>query len=248
MSAQAERPRGQRVYLNVYDEMLQRIRNGEWPAGQQLPSITQLARQLNAGTGSVREALRSLESVGVVRIMHGRGVFVTGLRPATELSSHFEDVGDGMIVALAETRRILEPELAALAAERGSDEQLAAIERLAQLTSAEAERGSDFAELDVQFHHQIALAAANPILYRTISGVSDLFLESRRRILMDPENMTRSSRYHLLIAEAIRVRNAPQARLLMQAHMNDMFGDVQAAELRAAELRATEVRARSNNQ
>jgi len=222
--------RGQRIHEAVFDDVLRRIRLGEWRAEQRLPSITRLAEELRVGTGSVREALRSLESIGVVRIAHGRGVFVTGARPATELSSHFQNAGDDMIVALAETRRILEPELAALAAERGSDKALAEIEQLAQLTSAEAERGSDFAELDVQFHHRIALAASNPILYRTIEGVSDLFLESRRRIILDPENRARSSRYHLLIAEALRKRNAPQARLLMQAHMNDMFNDVQAAE------------------
>ena len=240
MSAAAERARGQRVYLNVYDEMLQRIRTGGWPAGHRLPSITQLARELRVGTGSVREALRSLESIGVVRIEHGRGVFVTGARPATELSSHFQALGTGKIMALAETRRILEPELVMLAAERGTDEELAQIDQLAQQMLAAAQRGSDFAEMDVLFHRLIAQAARNPILYRTIESVSDLLLESRLKVLMDPRNMERASRYHHLIAEALRARNGPQARLLMQAHMNDMLADVTAVEARerAAEVKS----------
>jgi GntR family transcriptional repressor for pyruvate dehydrogenase complex len=224
--------RGPAIYRTVVEELQHRIREGEWLPGQRLPSITQLARELQVGTGSLREALRSLQSIGLVQIEHGRGVFVTGTRPATELSSHFASVGAGMMTALAETRRILEPELAALAAERGTDEQLAAIEALAHQMEDEGRRGSDFAELDVQFHRQIALAAGNPILFRTIEGVSDLFLESRRKILMDPRRVERTTHYHLLIAETIRARNVPQARLLMQAHMNDMLGDVKAVEAR----------------
>jgi DNA-binding FadR family transcriptional regulator len=55
---------------------------------------------------------------------------MTGARPSTELSSHFQKVGDCLLLALAETRRILEPELASLAAERGTDEELTEIDGL----------------------------------------------------------------------------------------------------------------------
>jgi GntR family transcriptional repressor for pyruvate dehydrogenase complex len=233
--------RGTRVYRTVFDDLQQRIRRGDWLPGTRLPSITRLAKDLEVGTGSVREALRSLQSIGLVKIEHGRGVYVTASRASTELSSHFQNVGAGQMVALAETRRILEPELAALAAERGTDEELIEIEGLARQMEEEAQQGGDFAELDVQFHRHIARAARNPILYRTIEGVSDLFLESRKLVLMEPKTTVRTARYHLLIADALRSRNAPQARLLMQAHMSDMFNDVLAAEARAhpAEPRST---------
>ncbi len=236
---QGEAPaRGTRVYRAVLKELQQRIRQGDWLPGARLPSITQLAKELHVGTGSVREALRSLQSIGLVKIEHGRGVFVTSSRPSTDLSSHFQDVGAGQIVALAETRRILEPELAALAAERGTDEELTEIEGLARQMEEEARQGGDFAELEVRFHRHIAHAARNPILYRTIEGISDLFLESQRMILMEPRATVRTARYHLLIAEALRSRNAPQARLLMQAHMSDMLNDVLAAEARAHPVKA----------
>jgi len=230
--------RGNPVYRVVLDDLQQRIRRGAWLPGARLPSITQLAKEFHVGTGSVREALQSLQSIGLVKIEHGRGIFVTSSRPSTDLSSHFQDVGAGQMVALAETRRILEPELAALAAERGTDEELAEIEGLARQMEEDARQGGDFAELDVQFHRSIAHAARNPILYRTIEGVRDLFLESRRLIVMEPKSTVRTARYHLLIAEALRSRNAPQAQLLMQAHMSDMFNDVLAAEARAHQTEA----------
>jgi GntR family transcriptional regulator, transcriptional repressor for pyruvate dehydrogenase complex len=224
--------RGHRVYHSIVEELQQRIRQGDWLPGDRIPSIAQLAKELQVGAGTIREALRSLQSIGLVKIEHGSGVYVTGVRPSTELSSHFERVGDGLLLALAETRRIVEPELAFLAAERGTDDELTEIEGLVRQMEEEDRNGNDFAELDVLFHRHIAQAARNPILYQTIEGVSDLFLESRRAILLNPNALLRALRYHTLIAEALKSRNAPQARLLMQGHMNSMLEEVLASEAR----------------
>ncbi len=227
------RPRSHPVYTSVFEELQQRIRRGDWLPGTRLPSITRLAQELRVGTGSVREALQSLQSIGLVRIEHGRGVFVASTRPSTDISSHFQDVGAGQMVALAETRRILEPELTALAAERGTEEELVEIENLAWQMEGQAQQGGDFAELDVLFHRCIARAARNPILFRTIEGVQDLFLESRRKRRMEASRSVSTAHYHLLIAQAMRARNAPQAHLLMQAHMSDMLNHVLEAEAKA---------------
>jgi GntR family transcriptional repressor for pyruvate dehydrogenase complex len=223
---------GPRVYQAIFEDLQKRIRQGDWLPGERLPSITQFAKELNVSAGSLREALRSLQSIGLVKITHGSGVYITGSRPYTDLSSHFQDVGSGLIVALAETRRIIEPELAALAAERGMEVEFKEIEKLARQMDQDANAGRDFAEFDVQFHSSIAHAARNPILYKMMEGVSDLFLESRKTILLDPQAMLRSARYHLLIVDALITRNASQARLLMQAHMNSMLDDVLAMENR----------------
>jgi GntR family transcriptional repressor for pyruvate dehydrogenase complex len=224
--------RGNRVYHNIFEELQQRIRQGDWLPGDRLPSITQLAKELQVGAGTIREALRSLQSIGMIKIEHGSGVYVTGARPSTELSSHFQNVGDGLLLALAETRRILEPELASLAAERGTNEELTEIEGLVRQMEEEDKNGSDFDDLDVLFLRQFARAARYPILYQTMECVSDLFLESRRAILLDPNALLRALRYHALIAEALKLRNAPQARLLMQGHMNSMLDEVLASEAR----------------
>ena len=229
---------GNRVFQALVEDLKQRIRRGEWLPGERLPSITRLAKDLEVSTGSVREALRSLQSIGLVRIEHGRGVFITGSRSSIELASHFQDVSIGLLVALTETRRLLEPELAALAAERGTDEELAEIECFAKQMEQEAMQGLDFVEPDVRFHHCIAQAARNPILYRMMESVRDLFLESRKVTAMEPGMTARAVRYHLLIAEALRDRNASQAQLLMLAHMNDTLSGVLAAEARACEAGA----------
>jgi GntR family transcriptional repressor for pyruvate dehydrogenase complex len=226
--------RSPRVYQTVVDELRERIRRGEWLPGERLPSIGQLAKVLAVGAGSVREALRSLESAGMLRIEHGRGVFISGDRADSALASHFQDDVRGLFVALAEARRLLEPELAALAAERGTPEELDEIARLAQQTEREASEGSTFVEADILLHRQIAVAAHNPVLQHMIEGFGDLLRQSRRRVLMEPGLTQRTVRYHLLLAETICKRNASQARLLMLAHMNDMVDSVLEIEARAA--------------
>ena len=65
-----------------------------------------------------------------------------------------------------------------------------------------------------------------------LEGVRDLFLERRLRVLMDRQAKLRSTRYHVLIVDRMITRNASQARLLMQAHMNSMFDDILASEAR----------------
>ncbi len=224
---------GTHVFDVVSEEIKQRIRRGEWLPGIRLPSITKLAAEMGVSTASVREALRSLQSIGLIKIEHGRGVFVTGGRSSSELNAHVHRISQEEIVALAEARRILEPELAAFAAERGTDEELAEIEQLAKNMEQVARQGCDFAEPDVQFHRRITQIARNPVLYHFMESFHDLFLVSRKVTANEPGMTARAVRYHLLIAEALRDRNAAQARLLMLAHMNDALSGLLMAEAKS---------------
>lgn len=227
-----EDPRNRPVYSAVVDELKAGIRMGEWAPGERLPSIAALAMKFQVGTGSIREALQLLQSLGLVSIEHGRGVFVTDPVLSLGRLSQIEWVSAGQMVALAETRRILEPEMAALAAVRATETELAAIKTLTRQMEEDARQGGDFAELDVTFHRLITRAARNPILDLAIDGVSRSLLESRRRISMPADSKLRTAQYHALIADALSARDAEQARLLMQAHMNDMMRDVVEAQAR----------------
>jgi GntR family transcriptional repressor for pyruvate dehydrogenase complex len=228
---------GQPVYAAVLADLSERIRRGDWLPGTRLPSIARLADDLQVGSGSVREALRSMQSMGLVTIEHGRGVFVANPQPAHGLETYFERGENGALLALAETRRILEPELAALAAERGTDAELAEIEDLAHQMERDVVQGLDFTRPDVAFHHCIAGAARNVVLYRVMVSLQELLTESRQLTSQEPGMTARAVHYHLLIAGALRTRDASQARLLMLAHMNDTMSGLLLAEarLRAAE-------------
>jgi GntR family transcriptional repressor for pyruvate dehydrogenase complex len=214
------------VYTSVAEEIKARIAAGDWVLGQRLPSISQLAQTLGVGTGSVREAVKVLASLGIIRIEHGRGMFVASAQRAQpDPHQHFQDVGAGSVLALCEARRILEPELAAFAAERGTDADLQSIREQALTMERLAGEGLDFSEPDLQFHRQIALSAHNPVLARMMEGVNDLLRESQK-ITREQAMTQRAVRYHLLIADAICERNPLQARLLMLAHVNDAINSV----------------------
>lgn len=229
------------VHASVMDMLKERIASGGWAVGQRLPSIAQLARQFGVGTGSVREAVKALSSLGVVRIEHGRGIFVVAVpNMHDELYASFQDVGTGLILELCEARRILEPELAALAAERGTEEDLRAIHAQATLMEQLVAQGQDFLEPDLRFHQQIALAAHNPVLSRMMGGVSDLLLESRKITMLQPGMDERAVRYHLLIADAIGKRDPFQARLLMLAHVNDAIDSVLAWQGQAVDRQSSQ--------
>jgi GntR family transcriptional repressor for pyruvate dehydrogenase complex len=233
--ADGQTRRANPVYSAVYADIEQRIRRGEWLPGGKLPSISSLARELRVGAGSVREALRALATMGLVRIEHGSGVFVADRLAIGDLPAHFQIRDIGLLLALAETRRIIEPELAALAAERGSEQELHEIETLARQMEQRARQGVDFVVPDVQFHRSVARAAHNPVLLRMMESMNDLFVEMRTLTSQEPGMTARAVSYHLLIAEALRGRNSSQARLLMLAHMNDSLSSLLATEAKINE-------------
>lgn len=225
---------GAAVFQSVSGALRERLREGEWRPGDRLPSITQLAHEYRVGTGSVREALRSLQSIGLVKIEHGRGVFVVDMPASAELALHFDGAGTGLLLALAEARTIVEPELVALAAARATDQELVEIEELAKAMEMQAAKGIDFVDPDLNFHRRIAQAARNPVLTQMMDSIHDLFLASRKVTARDPGMTARAVRYHNLIAEALRGRNANQARLLMHAHTEDTVNTLMG--MRAKEL------------
>ncbi len=222
------------VFQSVSGALRDRLRAGEWRPGDRLPSITQLAHEYRVGTGSVREALRSLQSIGLVKIEHGRGVFVVDMPASAELALHFDGAGTGLLLALAEARTIVEPELVALAAARATDQELIEIEELAKTMEIQAAKGIDFVDPDLNFHRRIAQAARNPVLTQMMDSIHDLFLASRKVTARDPGMTARAVRYHNLIAEALRGRNANQARLLMHAHTEDTVSTLMG--MRAKEM------------
>jgi GntR family transcriptional repressor for pyruvate dehydrogenase complex len=227
-STATRRMRNGHIFRSLLHALQQRIYAGEWTPGEHLPSITHLAQNYEVSTGSVREALRSLQSQGMVRIEHGRGVIVISNQSNDAFSAHEIVPNLANIVALAEARCLIEPELAALAAIRGTPAELNEICQLAITMEQNVLAGLDFVDADTTFHHAIACAAHNSVLQQMIQGVRELFALSRQLTSKEQGMTSRAVRYHRLIADAIYERNAPQARLLMQAHMNDAQSGIRA--------------------
>ena len=214
------------VSSKILQTLKARMEGGEWTPGMRLPSLAALAQELGAGISTVREALRILEHRGYVAIEQGRGIFV---RPASAWQPDPPPEpgvpAGGKLLSLFEFRNIVEPEMAALAAERGTPGQHRLIREAAAEMLEAVRTGADYFPSDIAFHDRIAEACGNEVMAGVMRGIADLLLESRRRTMRVKGSPERAAHYHMLIALAIEQLDAAAARQLMQLHLNDVQRD-----------------------
>ena len=166
----------------VAQRLLTMIRSGLLKPGQQLPPERELAAMLGVGRPAVREAIRGLALLGLLRIRQGEGTFV-GKLETRELLEPLEmiiDLNAGTLEALFDARLIIETGVAALAATHMAEEEL---ERLTRNVDDEARLLSDpaaFAAADVEFHEAIIEACDNPFLQSIAGSLYMLGKKSRQ--------------------------------------------------------------------
>ncbi|MET9494943.1 FCD domain-containing protein [Streptomyces sp. NPDC006552] len=144
------------------DRLRARIAEGAWPVGARLPGETTLAKELGVGRSTVREALRALAGAGMVRARQGAGVFVTALRPVEDWPARLRRAAVGDVY---EVRTLVEVQAARLAAQRRTDEDVAAMRAaLDGRRAAAGGPGDAFVDADVALHAAVVAAAHNPVL------------------------------------------------------------------------------------
>lgn len=209
-----------RLYRMIADQIAGRIRQGDFPVGTRLPAERDLAEQLQVSRASVREALIALEIEGYVDVRVGTGVFVCPPENRHDAFSplpHATDIGP---FELLETRLLLEPECAALAAQKGTPEQLAAIRAASEAMSVRDAPGSH----DQTFHEAISAACGNAALasaiahIRQISDANPVFSRLDQH-MVTTDVWTAAGKEHARIADAILERDATRARHAMYDHL-----------------------------
>ncbi len=201
------------------------IVDGRFAAGAILPGDAELMDQFRVSRTVLREALRMLAAKGLIVAKARVG---TRVRPQTDWNLFDADVltwyaeaglDRGFLMALAEMRMALEPQAAALAAERHTAEQLeqifACVERMA---NAETTGAESFVAADLEFHLAVSRMAANPFL-NSISTLIEVALVNSLRLSSpaeSPQALRRSVGQHRAIAKAIADRNAKEAAEAMR--------------------------------
>lgn len=131
------------TYETVYDEIKRNIKEGHWKQGEQLPPLEQLSAELGVGISSVREAVRILGKQKILRIEQGRGTYVES--ELTETPEHRLDFLErATMLQLTEARLIIEPELAAMAADKATQEEAEAIMVTAETMKRKVEKNVIF--------------------------------------------------------------------------------------------------------
>lgn len=211
--------------LSLSDRLARQIQllilEGKYRKGDRLPSIMEMARNFGVGHPTVREALKKLETVGVIQIRHGSGVYVSRADHVLVVAApdYTGGVTKKLLVDLIEARVPLETRSAALAARNASPDDLEEMRRLLTTAGENLEDDEVLNSVNMAFHRQIALASGNAVLAQLLEVLRDLFADEQRLILDIFESRERDHDEHVRILEALEKRDECLADEVMRTHL-----------------------------
>ena len=223
-AAAFETVRKVRRYEQVAEQIRRLISTGQLKPGDLLPPERELAVKLGVGRSSIRDAVRTLEVMGILDPRQGHGTVVRDLSTdalVVPLASVLTRKRE-MVSELLEVRRMLEPALAGAAARKASPEEIAEMSRILERHEAKLRRGEQAVDEDSEFHNALALAARNSVVLRVLDVLMDLLKESRSRSLQVKGRPKRSFDGHRRILRAIQRRDAKAAEAAVRKHLEEI--------------------------
>ncbi len=224
--------RTSRLYEQIVQQIEESVLNGSLKPGDQLPAERDLAQRLGVSRTAVREAVKTLREKGLVEAYSGRGTFVTDGTSQAARQSFDLMVKIGQQEGsphLAELRLILEPGIAALAAERVKEEDLTALREAVAVMDRAQKQPEAYIEADLDFHLALAEAVANPLILSLIDSIVGLLREQRIKIFNVEGGPQRGQFHHKRILEAMERRDPETARSAMRAHLEQVREDSQVS-------------------
>lgn len=215
-----------KIYQEVLDRLMERIRSGTIPPGAQLPSERELMEEYGVGRPAVREALQTLERSGIVEILHGeraRVVVPTAERLVAQIAGgamHLLRSQPGSLEHLKEARLFLETGTARRAAERATEEQVAQLRLAIARQRGAVAAPAEFIERDMDFHREIAAIGGNPIFPAIVEAVFRWAGEYYQTLVRAPGAEELTLAEHTRIVDAIAARNPDAAAEAMRAHLS----------------------------
>jgi GntR family transcriptional repressor for pyruvate dehydrogenase complex len=219
-----EAVRRPRLCDEVARQLQELIHAGHLKPGDRLPPERDLVRRFQVSRGSVRDALRMLELVGLVRSRQGEGTVVQELSADNlmpPLSAALIPKRE-LLAELLELRRIVEPAFAARAAARATPEAIASLEDVLRRQRERSGRHESTILEDSEFHYLVATASGNAVVNRVIDVLLDLMRESRARSLQVDGRLERSLEGHTRILRAIKRRSPKAAEKAMRRHLEEI--------------------------
>jgi GntR family uxuAB operon transcriptional repressor len=207
-----------RLYRIVADRIQTLIREEGIAPGERLPSERDLAIKLSVSRASLREALLALELGGVVEVRGGSGVYVS---EASESETSLAEAGPGPFEVLS-ARRLIEAEVAAIAARMATDGAVDAILRAVEEMERQHADKSSNEQADRNFHLAIARATGNSALVGVIGYLWDQrgHLWHKLKEHFQTEELRQATLAdHRRIVEAIAARDPAEAKRAMRAHL-----------------------------
>ncbi|RKS09166.1 GntR family transcriptional regulator [Nocardiopsis sp. Huas11] len=211
-------PARPRLYEQLVERLVEFMSEAELAPGDRLPAERELAASLGVSRASLGQALVALEVQGVIDVRHGDGAIVRRTVSEEGVLSLLRDRANRR-AEIIEARQALEVKLAELAAERRTDEDLAAIDAALELMRAEVREGERGVEGDERFHAAITNAARSRLLTRMMDELAPMIRETRLESLSQQGRPQASLAGHESIASAIRLGDPSVAAEAMRQHL-----------------------------
>jgi GntR family transcriptional repressor for pyruvate dehydrogenase complex len=218
-----------RIAEEIADRIRRLILDRTFVSGRPLPSERALATRFGVSRGSIRDALRVLETIGLLDTRHGQGTFPQELdvgrlvAPLASVLTYRHDLQ----AELLDVRRMFEPAVARVAAARVTDEDLAALDRILHIQRRKRKTGQSAIIEDTAFHAVLARATGNRVLMSIMETLNNLLVESRKLALKQKGRPERSIKGHEAVIAALRRRDADLAARAMREHI-DQIADLLA--------------------
>ena len=219
-----------RIHEEVFSQIHELIKEGRFKGRDQLPSERELAETFKVSRTSVREALRALETQGLVVSRTGTGNFVADL-PMESLIGPLARLLIDEKKALAdvfEMRKLIEPHIAALAAERATKSDVAQMKKIVAKQVEAVNRGETGVEADAELHFAIGHATQNHALQKLVSGLMEMLSPSREESLQTDKRRESSIETHRRIIAAIEKHDKLRARSEMLRHIEQVEESVRS--------------------
>jgi GntR family transcriptional regulator, transcriptional repressor for pyruvate dehydrogenase complex len=211
----------------VYEEVARQIERlilKKLRPGDKLPSERELAEMLGVSRSSIRDAIRSLELMGLVEPRQGAGTIVCEVSAESLVNplSNLLVRQQQQVAELLDFRKMLEPPLAARAATHASDEEVAEMEEILRRQDEKLRLGRLAIEEDSEFHYSVAMASENTVVLKVLDILMDLLRETRERSLQLDGRPQKSLAGHRRILAAIKRHDGEAAKAAMRRHIEDI--------------------------
>lgn len=209
---------------DICRQMVSHLIRGVWDEGDKIPAERDLCQQLGVGRASLREALKALEIMGMIEIRLGDGTYVCKRSDFFSRPLLWAIVSGSEADAreLIEARIFIEVELAGLAAERASAEDVKRLSELLDRMIKAKRNPQEFVQADVDFHLEIARAASNNILMNALQLIRNLLQRWILSAVAVKGVPDKACAQHKRLLDAIRNGDDVAARKEMRKHLRDM--------------------------
>ncbi len=215
----------------IVETLKKRIANGAYAVGERLPSQFELAKSMNVGRSSIREAMRELQAMGLIELKTGSGAYLKATTITPESALRWFKENEVVLNDLFEVRLAIEPAAAKLAATRANKQEIEELRHICEAFSAAAADAdvTKLVEYDEKFHNQVMLCSHNPLFLQMNEILTSAFRKYRQRSFRIPESMNDAVEPHWDIYNAINNRDVDGAARHMFRHLDISVRDISAA-------------------